>query len=209
VSVSVTTLSAEEPKSWAFTAENRAKADAFIKKYPEGRQASAVLALLDLAQRQHGWVPQAAIEHIAGILDLAPIRVTEVASFFTMINRKPVGKYLLQVCGTTPCWLRGSDDVFKAIKDETGAGKGETSADGLFTVMEVECLGACVNAPMIQVNDDFFEDLNGERTKTMLKKLKAGEWPKTGPQNTRHSSEPEGGATTLADFRAPAGAGND
>ena len=105
MTATVTPIDAQEPATWAFTPENRTKADAFIKKYPAGRQASAVLALLDLAQRQHGWVPQAAIEHVAGILDMAPIRVTEVASFFTMINRKPVGKYLLQVCGTTPCWL--------------------------------------------------------------------------------------------------------
>ncbi len=197
MSAKITPLSAEEPKVWAFTPENRAKVDAAIKKYPAGRQASAVLFCLDTAQRQHGWVPQAAIEHIASILGLAPIRVTEVASFFTMINRKPVGKYLLQVCGTTPCWLRGSDDVFAAIKEETGAGKGETSADGLFTVMEVECLGACVNAPVVQVNDDFFEDLDKENLRAVLKKLKAGEQPKPGPQNGRHASEPAGGALTL------------
>ncbi len=197
MSAKITPLTAEEPKVWAFTPENRAKVDAAIKKYPAGRQASAVLFCLDTAQRQHGWVPQAAIEHIASILGLAPIRVTEVASFFTMINRKPVGKYLLQVCGTTPCWLRGSDDVFAAIKEETGAGKGETSADGLFTVMEVECLGACVNAPVVQVNDDFFEDLDKENLKAVLKKLKAGEQPKPGPQNGRHASEPAGGALTL------------
>lgn len=197
MSAKITPISAEEPKVWAFTPENRAKVDAAIKKYPAGRQASAVLFCLDTAQRQHGWVPQVAIEHIASILGIAPIRVTEVASFFTMINRKPVGKYLLQVCGTTPCWLRGSDDVFAAIKEETGAGKGETSADGLFTVMEVECLGACVNAPVVQVNDDFFEDLDKENLKAVLKKLKAGERPKPGPQNGRHASEPAGGALTL------------
>jgi NADH-quinone oxidoreductase subunit E len=202
MSAKVTALSAEEPKAWAYTPENRAKVDAAIKKYPPGRQASAVLFCLDTAQRQHGWVPQAAIEHIAGILGLAPIRVTEVASFFTMINRKPVGKYLLQVCGTTPCWLRGSNEVFAAIKEETGAGVGETSPDGLFTVMEVECLGACVNAPMVQINDDYFEDLTKENTKAILKKLKAGEWPKPGPQNARHSSEPEGGALTLKSIQS-------
>jgi NADH-quinone oxidoreductase E subunit len=197
VSAKITPISADEPKAWAFTPENRVKVDAAIKKYPAGRQASAVLFCLDTAQRQHGWVPQAAIEHIAGILGLAPIRVTEVASFFTMIHRKPVGKYLLQVCGTTPCWLRGSDDVFAAIKEETGAGRGETSADGLFTVMEVECLGACVNAPVVQVNDDYFEDLDKDNLKAVLRKLKAGERPKPGPQNGRHASEPAGGALTL------------
>ena len=197
MSAKVTPIAAEEPKLWAFTPENRAKVDAAIRKYPAGRQASAVLFCLDTAQRQHGWVPQAAIEHIAGILNMAPIRVTEVASFYTMINRKPVGKYLLQVCGTTPCWLCGSNDVFAAIKEETGAGSGETSADGLFTVMEVECLGACVNAPVVQINDDFFEDLNKDNVRAVLKKLKAGEWPKPGSQSGRHSSEPAGGAQTL------------
>jgi NADH-quinone oxidoreductase E subunit len=197
VSAKVTPIAADEPERWAFTPESRAKVDAAIAKYPPGRQASAVLACLDIAQRQHGWVPQAAIEHIAGILGMAPIRVTEVASFYTMINRKPVGKYLLQVCGTTPCWLRGSDDIFAAIREELGIGRGETSADGLFTVMEVECLGACVNAPMVQVNDDFFEDLTKENFKAILRKLAAGEFPKPGPQNSRHASEPEGGPTTL------------
>ncbi len=197
MSAKVTPLAAEEPKVWAFTAENRAKLDAAIKKYPPGRQASAVLYCLDLAQRQHGWVPQAAIEHIAGILEMAPIRVTEVASFYTMIHRKPVGKYLLQVCGTTPCWLCGSNEIFAAIKEETGAGVGETSADGLFTVMEVECLGACVNAPMVQINDDYFEDLTNENMKVILRKLKAGESPKPGPQSGRHTTEPAGGALTL------------
>ena len=201
MSAKVSPIVAEEPKVWAFTPENRAKVDAAIRKYPAGRQASAVLFCLDTAQRQHGWVPQAAIEHIASILGLAPIRVTEVASFFTMINRKPVGKYLLQVCGTTPCWLCGSNDVFAAIKEETGAGPGETSADGLFTVMEVECLGACVNAPVVQVNDDFFEDLNKDNFKAVLKKLKAGEWPKPGSQTGRHTSEPVGETKTLAAFR--------
>ena len=201
MSAKVSSIGAEEPKTWTFTPENRAKVDAAIKKYPAGRQASAVLFCLDTAQRQHGWVPQAAIEHIATILGLAPIRVTEVASFFTMINRKPVGKYLLQVCGTTPCWLCGSNDVFAAIKEETGAGPGETSADGLFTVMEVECLGACVNAPVVQINDDYFEDLNKDNVKAVLKKLKSGEWPKPGSQSGRHSTEPVGGPTTLAAFR--------
>ncbi len=205
MSAKITPISADEPKVWAFTPENRAKVDAAIRKYPAGRQASAVLFCLDTAQRQHGWVPQAAIEHIAAILGMAPIRVTEVASFFTMINRKPVGKYLLQVCGTTPCWLRGSDDVFAAIKEETGAGKGETSADGLFTVMEVECLGACVNAPVVQVNDDFFEDLDKDNLKAALRKLKAGEQPKPGPQNGRHASEPAGGALTLKSIAGSSG----
>jgi NADH-quinone oxidoreductase E subunit len=197
VSAKIAPLAAEEPARWAFTPENRAKVDAAIRKYPPGRQASAVLFCLDLAQRQHGWVPQAAIEHIAAILDMAPIRVTEVASFYTMIYRKPIGKYLLQVCGTTPCWLRGSNDLFAAIKEELGIGVGQTTTDGLFTVVEVECLGACVNAPMVQINDDYFEDLTKENLTAVLKRLRAGEWPKPGPQQGRHSTEPVGGLTSL------------
>ena len=117
MSAKVTPIAADEPTAWAFTPENRAKADAFVKKYPPGRQASAVLALLDLAQRQHGWVPQAAIEHVAGILDMAPIRVYEVATFYFMYNLKPVGKQLVQVCRTTPCWLRGSDQITRAVEE--------------------------------------------------------------------------------------------
>jgi NADH-quinone oxidoreductase E subunit len=190
-------IAAEEPKVWAFTPENRAKVDAHIGKYPPGRQASAVLACLDLAQRQHGWVPQAAIEHVAAILGMAPIRVAEVASFYTMIRRKPVGKFLLQVCGTTPCWLCGADDIFAAIKEELGIGADETTADGLFTVIEVECLGACVNAPVVQINDDFYEDLGTENFKLVLRKLMVGDRPRPGPQAGRHSTEPAGGARTL------------
>ena len=197
MSAVVTPLSAEEPKTWSYTPQNRAKVDAAMKKYPAGRQASAVLFCLDLAQRQHGWVPQAAIEHIGEILDLAPMRVTEVASFFTMIYRRPIGRYLLQVCGTTPCWLCGSNDIFAAIREELGIGVGETTADKLFTVVEVECLGACVNAPVVQVNDDFYEDLNKDNFKSILRALKAGSPARPGPQTGRHSSEPAGGATTL------------
>ncbi len=188
----------EQPESFVFTPENEKKAEAFIAKYPQDRQASAVLALLDLAQRQSdGWVPQAAIEHIAEMLDMAKIRVLEVASFYSMINLAPVGKYLVQVCGTTPCWLRGSDDVFAAVREELGVGVGETTGDGLFTIMEVECLGACVNAPMVQINDDYYEDLTKDNFKAVLRALKNGETPKAGSQSGRHSSEPVGGPTTL------------
>ena len=188
---------APAPATFEFSAENKAKIAAIVARYPAGRQASAVLALLDLAQRQIGWVPPAAIETIARTLDMAPMRVTEVASFFTMVNKAPVGKYLLQVCGTTPCWLRNLDAVYAAIREECGIGPGETSQDGLFTCVEVECLGACVNAPVVQINDDFFEDLTRENFAAILRRLKAGEWPKPGPQAGRHSSEPEGGPTTL------------
>jgi NADH-quinone oxidoreductase subunit E len=187
-----------QPASFAFTAENLAQANAIIARYPARRQASAVMPLLDLAQRQHdNWLPQAAIEHIAGMLEMPRIRVLEVASFYTMFNLAPVGKYLLQLCGTTPCWLRGSDDLKAAIREECGIGVGETSADGLFTLMEVECLGACVNAPMIQVNDDFFEDLDKASTIKLLRSLKNGDEVVPGSATGRQSSEPAGGATTL------------
>ena len=164
----------EQPESFDFTPENVEKAKALIAKYPEGREASAVLPLLDLAQRQHGWVPQAAMDRIAGMLDMAPIRIYEVATFYTMINRAPVGRNFLQVCTTTPCWLCGSDDVLRTCLDVLGIGANEMTEDGAFSILEVECLGACVNAPMIQVNDDYYEDLDYERTKALLEALQRG-----------------------------------
>jgi len=198
MSGAVAATSVEQPESFAFSAENDERARAIIAKYPDGRQASAVLPLLDLAQRQHdNWLPQAAIEHVAALLEMPRIRVFEVATFYTMFNLAPVGKYLLQLCGTTPCWLRGADDLRAAIREECGIGVGETSADGLFTLMEVECLGACVNAPMIQVNDDFYEDLDKASTIKLLKSLKNGETIAPGSATGRHSSEPAGGRTTL------------
>lgn len=185
-------------ESFAFTPENLETARRLMAQYPEGRQASAVIALLDLAQRQAGgWLPRVAMDHVAELLDIAPIRVYEVASFYTMFNLKPVGRHLLQVCTTTPCWLRGSDEVLKACHEVTGCRPGETSADGMFTVVEVECLGACVNAPMMQVNDDFYEDLDGDSSRRVLEALRLGEKPKMGPQVARQTSAPIGGATTL------------
>ena len=149
-------IAENQPESFAFTPENMAKADAIIAKYPEGRQASAVMPLLDLAQRQHdNWIPLAAIDVISEKLKMPRIRVLEVATFYTMYNLKPVGKYFLQACTTTPCWLRGSDQVMKCIKDKLGLDNHQTSEDGMFTLLEVECLGACANAPILQVNDDF------------------------------------------------------
>lgn len=197
-------IAVDQPASFAFSSAYSAAVDKVIAKYPDGRQASAVLPLLDLAQRQHGgWVPQAAIEHIAEKLAMARIRVMEVATFYTMINLAPVGKYHLQVCGTTPCMLRGSDDVFRAIREELDIGHGETSEDGQFTCTEVECLGACVNAPMVQVNDDFVEDLDYENFTGLLRSLKNGGELKTGSMIGRTSSEPEGGALTLTDVKPP------
>ncbi|WP_341702525.1 NADH-quinone oxidoreductase subunit NuoE [Ferrovibrio sp.] len=199
-----------QPASFSFTPENMALAKQHIAKYPEGRQQSAVMPLLDIAQRQHdNWVPQAAIRHIAELLGMAPIRVLEVASFYTMYNLAPVGKHFVQVCTTTPCWLRGSDKVLSACKKHLGVGPGETTADGQFTVIEVECLGACVNAPMLQLGDDFYEDLDEESTGRILEALKRGETPKPGPQNGRLSSEPKGGVTTLTTFAAAGGGSDD
>ncbi|MBN9543263.1 MAG: NADH-quinone oxidoreductase subunit NuoE [Alphaproteobacteria bacterium] len=171
---------------------------AIIAKYPEGRQQSAVLPLLDLAQRQNdNWIPRAAMTKIASILNMPEIRVYEVATFYTMFNLAPVGKYFIQLCGTTPCWLRGADDIKKVCKNKLGIESGETSEDGMFSLLEVECLGACSNAPMVQINDDYFEDLNEENFTKLLDDLAAGKEVKVGPQNGRLNSMPEGGKTTL------------
>jgi NADH-quinone oxidoreductase subunit E len=175
-------------------------AEAHIAKYPPGRQASAVLPLLDLAQRQcGGWLPRAAMDRVAQILAMAPIRVYEVASFYTMLNLRPVGRYLLQACTTTPCWLRGSDDVVAACERKLGIVMGGSTADGLFTLVEVECLGACVNAPILQVNDDFYEDLDGQATEALLDALRARNPPPSGSMIGRHGSEPITGRTTLTE----------
>ncbi len=187
------------PGSFVFTAENKARADAHIAKYPEARRASAVLPLLDIAQRQAGgWLPRAAIERVAEILDMAPIRVQEVASFYSMFNLAPVGKHLVQICTTTPCWLRGSDEIVAACEKRLGIEVGDTGDDGEFTLVEVECLGACVNAPMMQINDDYYEDLDAASTTAILDALAKGENPAVGSQTGRQTSAPAGGPTTLA-----------
>ncbi len=160
-------------KAFAFTPETLARAEKAIAKYPEGRQASAVLPLLDLAQRQNGnWLSQAAMDYVAGLLDMPPIRVYEVASFYTMFNLKPVGEHHIQVCTTTPCWLRGSEGVVHACKKKLGIEMGETTPDGKFTLHEVECLGACVNAPVVQINDDYHENLTPEAMEKIIDTLK-------------------------------------
>lgn len=192
-----------EPTEFSFSVENQALAKKIIAKYPTGREASAVIPLLDLAQRQAGgWLPRVAMDHVAVVLNMPPIRVYEVASFYTMFNLKPVGRHFVQVCTTTPCWLRGSDQVVHACKKELGIDLGETTADGAFTLIEVECLGACVNAPMMQINDDFYEDLDEASTAKVLQALKAGEKPKTGPQIGRKYAEPVTGLTSLTDLPA-------
>lgn len=193
--------------AFAWTKENAEKAKAVIARYPAGRQRSAVMPLLDLAQRQvgaetqtQGWLPVPVIEYVAAELDMPFIRAYEVATFYTMYNMAPVGRYHVQVCGTTPCMLRGSDDVMAACKNR-GMTKGKTTPDGLFTLTEVECMGTCTNAPMVQINDDNYEDLDYDSMVRILDDLAAGKQPKTGPQNPkRHTSEPEGGPTTLVEM---------
>jgi NADH-quinone oxidoreductase E subunit len=191
----------EQPQSFAFTPENLATAKAHIGKYPPGRQASAVLPLLDLAQRQHdNWLPRAAMDYVADMLGMARIRVYEVGTFYSMFNLGPVGKHYFQICTTTPCWLRGSDEVVKACERKLGITIGETTPDGRFSLTEVECVGACVNAPVIQVNDDFYEDLDGPATERLIDALRRGEPPKPGSARGRQTSAPEGGPMTLKDI---------
>ena len=164
-----------QKNEFSFTKENLKKANEIVAKYPAGRQASAVLPLLDMAQRQAGgWIPPAALEYVAEFLEMPSIRVYEVASFYTMFNLKPVGKHLIQLCRTSPCWLRGSDDVREACKKHLGIELGETTKDGQFSLMEVECLGACVDAPVMQINDDFYENLDAKKTIDVLDSLKKG-----------------------------------
>jgi NADH-quinone oxidoreductase subunit E len=195
-----------QPASFAFSAENAARVKTILAKYPPDRKASAVLPLLDLAQRQSGgWLPKAAMDQVAATLDMAPIRVYEVATFYSMFNLKPVGKHLIQVCRTTPCWLRGADGLSHTCKSKLGIGLKETTADGLFTLVEVECLGACVNAPVVQINDDFYEDLDTAGMEKLLDALARGEKPKIGPQIDRRNSAPVGGPTTLKTVAAAKG----
>ncbi|MBV9183816.1 MAG: NADH-quinone oxidoreductase subunit NuoE [Acidobacteria bacterium] len=196
----------EQPSSFAFTPENLVRAQAHIAKYPKGREASAVLPLLDLAQRQQGgWLPRAAMDYVGGLLGLPPIRVYEIGTFYTMFNLRPVGRYLLQVCTTTPCWLRGSDAVVAACRGKLGIEVGGSTEDGLFTLVEVECLGACVNAPILQVNDDFYEDLDGPATETLIEMLRSGAPPPPGSVAGRKGSMPMRGKTTL--IEEPVGGG--
>ena len=198
-----------QPESFAFSKANKKQVEKLIALYPKGKQQSAVMPLLDLAQRQvaeegakadppyGGWIPRAAMDHIAEVLDMPEMKVYEVCSFYSMYNMAPVGKYLVQLCTTTPCWLCGSDDVVNACKDHLGIGMNETTKDGLFTLMEVECLGACVNAPMVQINDDYYEDLTADSMKELLDVLAEGLKPKIGSQKGRKASMAITGPTSL------------
>lgn len=194
----------QQPEHFVFTDENEQKIESILAKYPETRRASAVMSLLYIAQNQileqtgMSWIPTVAMDVIAQRLGMAPVRVYEVANFYTMFNTSPVGRYHLQVCRTTTCWLRGSNDVVEACKKATGIeALGQTSADGQFTLSEVECLGACANAPILQVNNDYFEDLNTERTTELIERLKKGEPVTPGSTIGRLNSSPEEGLTTL------------
>lgn len=193
-----------EPASFAFDEQSEAEIARILARYPAARQASASIPLLWVVQAQMGrttgsaWVPKVAMDVVAARLGMAPIRVYEVATFYLMFNTAPVGRHHLQVCKTTPCWLRGSDEVTRACRDETGIkGWAQTSEDGLFTMTEVECLGACVNAPVLQVGLDLYEDLDYERTRALLQALRRGERPAPGSSIGRIASAPEGGPTTL------------
>ena len=200
--MSLRRLHDQQPSSFAFAPENKSWAEKEISKYPAGRQASAVIALLWRGQEQEGWVTKPMIEAVARLLNMPMMRVLEVATFYTMFNLAPVGKHLVQVCTTTPCWLVGSDDVVAVCKKHISSAQNTISKDGVFSWMEVECLGACVNAPMLQIGKDFYEDLDGPKTEAILNALRRGEMPKPGSQSGRHSSEPIGGATTLKEVRS-------
>ncbi len=188
-----------QPDTFEFSKENLARVKEIIARYPEGRQASALMPLLDMAQRQSGWLPRAAITCVADMLEVAHIRAYEVATFYTMYNLAPVGEHLVQVCTTTPCWLRGSSDIVAACEKHLGIKTGETTPDGKVTLREVECLGACVNAPLMQVGDDYYEDLDAASTVKVLEELQAGRKPKPGSQAGRQTSAPASGRTTLKD----------
>lgn len=200
-----------QPESFEFNKVFQKKIPEIMARYPEQHKQSAVMPLLDLAQRQvaedgikcdppyGGWIPRAAMDHIAFLLDMPKVKVYEVASFYSMYNTAPVGKYLIQVCTTTPCWLCGSDKIVKSCKEHLGIDMGETTPDGMFSLMEVECLGACVNAPMVQINDDYFEDLTADNMKEVINTLAEDMNPIIGSQTGRSASMPATGPTTLKD----------
>ncbi|MBV6632627.1 MAG: NADH-quinone oxidoreductase subunit NuoE [Alphaproteobacteria bacterium] len=192
----------EQPAEFDFTPENHEQIKKIIARYPEGKQQSAVMPLLDLAQRQHGgWIPTAAMVCIAKILDMPEIRVFEVATFYTMFKIKPVGENLIQVCTTTPCMLRDGDEILATCKRKLGVGLDEVTPDGKFSIEEVECLGACVNAPMVQINDDYYEDLTPETIERIIDQLAAGEKVDIGSQQGRQGSMAETGPTSLKELQ--------
>ena len=180
-----------QPKAFEFSSSNLTIIESLINKYPMGKKASAILPVLDLAQRQNNnWLSLAAIKVVSEILEMPMVKILEVVTFYTMYNLSPVGKHVLQVCTTTPCWLRGSDQIYKSCKEKLGINFGETTKDREFTLVEVDCLGACANAPVVQINDDYYEDLDKESIKKIIEKLKKNLKPTHGPQSKRVGSEP-------------------
>jgi len=192
----------KQPESFEISAANVKKIKAIIAKYPKGKERSAVIPALDIVQRQaEGWLPVPAMNAVADILNITYIRVYEVASFYSMFNLEPVGTYFIQVCRTTPCWLRGSDKITNKCKDKLNIEKNGTSKDGKFTLVEVECLGACVNAPMVQINDDYYEDITPEIMESIIDDLSNDKKVKIGTQIDRQNSAPVGGPTTLKEVK--------
>jgi len=202
--MSVRRVAENQPDDFAFTKENISWAKEQIAKYPKGRQASAIIPLLWQAQKQSGgWLPEPAIRYVAEFLDMPHMRAMEVATFYTMFNLEPVGEHFVQLCGTTPCWLRGADNVKDVCRKIIGE-QNTVTEDGKLSWLEVECLGACVNAPMVQINDNFYEDLTAEWFEKILLDLKRGDTVIPGPQTSRQASEPEGGRTVLKTIRGEA-----
>jgi NADH-quinone oxidoreductase subunit E len=195
----------QQPENFVFTPENMLKAKEIMARYPTSNQQSAVMPLLHLAARQHnGWIPTAAMDCIAEMLQMPNIKVYEVANFYTMYNKQPTGKHLVQVCRTTPCWLRGASDITEACKKHLKIDLGETTADEEFTLIEVECLGACVNAPMVQINDDYYEDLTPETMTEILQNLKNGKLINAGSQIGRQASAPfDDGSSSAKKKKSP------
>ena len=200
--MSVKKISKIQPNFFEFTIENLEKADKEIKKYPKKRKASAVLALLYLVQRQNdNWIPLIALKYVAKILDMPYIKVYEVATFYSMFNLSPVGKYFVQVCTTTPCMIRGAKKIVDVCKKNISHNQNELSENKLCSWTEVECLGACVNAPMMQINQDYFEDLDEDKTEEIIKKILNDEFPKPGSAKNRTNNSPEEGKTSLLEVK--------
>ena len=185
-------ISSKNFERFEWSKKNFSQVKVIIEKYPSNKQQSAVIPVLDIAQRQNkGWLTKSAIEKVAETLSMSFIRVMEVATFYSMFNLQPIGENFIQICRTTPCWLRGSNKILKVAKEITGCNLGETSKDNKFTLVEVECLGACCNAPMVQINDDYYEDLDEDSFRQLILKLKNDQSTNIGSQIGRKSSEPK------------------
>jgi len=200
--MSIKKISKEQPDEFEFTSDNLEKAKKIIKKYPNGKQQSAVMPLLYLAQKQNNnWIPLVAIKYIGKLLEMPYIKVYEVATFYTMYNLTPVGHHFIQICTTTPCMIRGAYKLVEACKEKISPNENELSKDKKCSWIEVECLGACVNAPMMQINDDYYEDLDKEKTLKILNQILKGETPKPGSYRGRINNEPENNRKTLMDIK--------